>query len=286
MTVEGAPATSADPPSDTDLLTSKFAPSSPAVGITERPRLLEAVASASQKRLTLVNAPVGYGKTTVLADWYRRQRGADEIVAWLSLERAENDPALFWRYVVGALRWSGFEGGANAEAILRVPGADVGAAIRSLLNDLAAADKRIALILDDYHVVEEPACHELVAYLLEHRYIAVERGALRLLLNEDGPLSDLLLSTFISRREALQSVQGIGLEIVGPHGSEPTMRMLEFARANRLPYTWEEPPRPAAARCRSCGCPAEESCTVQQPARCCALSGSGSSSHLARRSTC
>ena len=72
------------------------------------------------------------------------------------------------------------------------------------------------------------------------RYIAVERSALRALLNEDGPLSDLLLSTFISRREALQTVQGIGLEIVGPHGSEATMRMLEFARANRLPYTWQE----------------------------------------------
>ena len=72
------------------------------------------------------------------------------------------------------------------------------------------------------------------------RYIAVERNALKALLNEDGPLSDLLLSTFISRREALQTVQGVGLEIVGPHDSEPTMRMLEFARANRLPYTWEE----------------------------------------------
>ncbi len=72
------------------------------------------------------------------------------------------------------------------------------------------------------------------------RYIAVERGALRSLLNEDGLLSDLLLSTFIARREALQSVQGIGLEIVGPHGSEATMRMLDFARANRLPFTWEE----------------------------------------------
>lgn len=72
------------------------------------------------------------------------------------------------------------------------------------------------------------------------RYIAVERGALRSLLHEDGPLSDLLLSTFISRREALQSVQGIGLEIVGPHGSEPTMRMLDFARANKLPYSWQD----------------------------------------------
>ena len=72
------------------------------------------------------------------------------------------------------------------------------------------------------------------------RYIAVERRALRSVLDEDGPLSDLLLSTFISRREALQSVQGIGMEIVGQHGSEPTMRILQFARANRLPYTWRD----------------------------------------------
>ena len=78
------------------------------------------------------------------------------------------------------------------------------------------------------------------------RYIAVERGALRALLTEDGPLSDLLLSTFISRREALQSAQGVGLEIVGPHSSESTMRMLDFARANRIPYTWGEAAPPDA----------------------------------------
>src|SRR5512132_4426035 len=71
------------------------------------------------------------------------------------------------------------------------------------------------------------------------KYIAVERAKLRRLLDEDGPLSDLLLSTFISRREALQSV-GVGLEIVGPRGSEPTMRILEFARANRIPCTWQD----------------------------------------------
>jgi thioredoxin reductase (NADPH) len=72
------------------------------------------------------------------------------------------------------------------------------------------------------------------------RYIAVERSALRSLLDDDGPLSDLVLSTFIARREALQSAQGVGLEIVGPRASEPTMRILEFARANRLPYTWRD----------------------------------------------
>jgi thioredoxin reductase (NADPH) len=72
------------------------------------------------------------------------------------------------------------------------------------------------------------------------RYIAVERAALRTLLFEDGPLSDLLLSSFIARREALQSAQGVGMEIVGPRASEATMQLLEFARANRLPYSWED----------------------------------------------
>ena len=75
------------------------------------------------------------------------------------------------------------------------------------------------------------------------RYIAVERDALRPLLFEDGPLSDLLLSTFISRREALQQVDGVGLEVIGPRSSPATMRMVEFARSNRIPYTWLDPER-------------------------------------------
>jgi thioredoxin reductase (NADPH) len=82
------------------------------------------------------------------------------------------------------------------------------------------------------------------------RYISVERDELFKLLFEDAPLSDLVLSAFIDRREALQRVEGIGIEIVGPRSSEATMRMLDFARANRLPFTWhdespangEEPP--------------------------------------------
>jgi thioredoxin reductase (NADPH) len=75
----------------------------------------------------------------------------------------------------------------------------------------------------------------------ELRYIAVDREALRSLLFEDGPLSDLLLSTFIARREALQGVHGIGFEVLGPHSSEATLRIVEFARSNRLPFTWRDP---------------------------------------------
>ena len=72
------------------------------------------------------------------------------------------------------------------------------------------------------------------------RYIEVERDELRKLLFDDAPLSDLLLSAFIDRREALQRVEGIGVEVVGPRASDATMRMLGFLRANRLPFTWHD----------------------------------------------
>jgi thioredoxin reductase (NADPH) len=87
------------------------------------------------------------------------------------------------------------------------------------------------------------------------RYIAIDRDVLRSLLYEDGQLADVVLAAFIGRREALQRVQGIGLEIVGPHSSRATMEMIEFARRNRLPFTWRDPERaddqPASSRVRN-----------------------------------
>ena len=79
-------------------------------------------------------------------------------------------------------------------------------------------------------------------------YIAIDREALRPLLFEDGPLSDLLLNTFIARREALQRLEGVGVEIIGPHSSPETMRMVEFARVNRLPFAWDDSPPPRGAK--------------------------------------
>lgn len=82
------------------------------------------------------------------------------------------------------------------------------------------------------------------------RYIEVDRDALRQIMFEDGPLGDLLMSAFVARREALQQVQGVGFEIIGPRSSEQTRRMAEFARRNRLPFTWrdtEHSEDPAAA---------------------------------------
>ncbi len=82
------------------------------------------------------------------------------------------------------------------------------------------------------------------------RYLAIQRDALRSLLYEDGPLSDVVLSAFIARREGLQRVHGLGLEIIGPQSSKATMRIVNFARSNRLVFTWRDPEHaddPAAA---------------------------------------
>src|SRR5215218_7637206 len=73
------------------------------------------------------------------------------------------------------------------------------------------------------------------------RYIAVDRDVLRQLLFDDASLADLLLPAFTARREALQEQQGIGVEIVGPRSSESTRQIADFARRNRLPYSWRDP---------------------------------------------
>ena len=76
------------------------------------------------------------------------------------------------------------------------------------------------------------------------RYIAVEREVLRPLLFEDGPLGDVLLSAFMSRREALQRHQGIGVEIIGPRSSAETRALLDYVRRARLPHTWRDEDEP------------------------------------------
>jgi thioredoxin reductase (NADPH) len=79
------------------------------------------------------------------------------------------------------------------------------------------------------------------------RYIAVDRDDLRPLLFDDGPLADLLLSTFTARREALQGITGIGIEVIGPRSSESTRRIVDYVRRSRLPYTWRDPEHAADA---------------------------------------
>jgi LuxR family transcriptional regulator, maltose regulon positive regulatory protein len=149
------------------LLLTKLRPPAAAPGVIKRPRLIETLSAAASRPLTLVRAPVGYGKSTLLAEWWHGIRSTGPVVAWLTLDEPENDPALFWRYVVGALRDAGSPVGEEAEMRLCAPGADPRGAVTGLLNELASQPLRTVLVLDDYHAIREPECHELMALFLD-----------------------------------------------------------------------------------------------------------------------
>src|SRR5829696_757780 len=115
------------------------------------------------------------------------------------------------------------------------------------------------------------------------RYIAVDREALRPLLLEDGPLADVVLSNFMRRREALQGLEGVGIEIVGPRSSASTRRLVEFAR--RTPKLVGRSTPSSRFSCHSSGSPEGPSCTTRAMASCRERSTLASRSQDARRST-
>lgn len=152
-----------------ELVATKLVPPRVRAGYIPRKRLIDALAAGRDRRLTLVDAPTGYGKTMLVAAWCAELAERTGFgIAWLSLATTENDPALLTRYLIGALRRSGLAIGGEAETMLHVPGASPMAWMRSLVNDLAAVDTKTTLVLDDYHLIAEPACHALVQFLLDH----------------------------------------------------------------------------------------------------------------------
>jgi LuxR family transcriptional regulator, maltose regulon positive regulatory protein len=139
----------------------------PPSGFVPRPRLLERLAQGIGRGLTVVCTPAGFGKTTLLGDWTRRSRRPS---AWLSLDAGDNDPTRFWRYVVAALE--GVRPGACAPvgALLRGPHEPpLEAVVTAVINELMTVPggDQVALILDDYHLIEAPLVHESVTFLLD-----------------------------------------------------------------------------------------------------------------------
>jgi LuxR family maltose regulon positive regulatory protein len=129
-----------------------------------RTNLLAALDAAGACRLTLVAAPPGFGKTTLLAQW-AAQTGA--AVGWLSLDADDNDPARFVAHLVAALGQARPGIGERALAALRGPGGDLGEVVLPLLlNDLARLDTDTVLVLDDYHLVSSATVHEALAQLI------------------------------------------------------------------------------------------------------------------------
>jgi LuxR family maltose regulon positive regulatory protein len=132
----------------------------------ERAALLTRLNGAFAHTLTLLSAPAGYGKTTLLSDWAARRA---EQVAWLSLDPSDGDLSRFLVYLVAALQTVDPDLGQAAPAMLQPPQPSPTAAIiTALINDIEQFASPIILILDDYHSVESEPFHEAVASLLEH----------------------------------------------------------------------------------------------------------------------
>jgi ATP/maltotriose-dependent transcriptional regulator MalT/DNA-binding SARP family transcriptional activator len=138
-------------------------------GLVPRPRLSERLDRGTASKLTLVSAPAGFGKTTLLTEWLTAAPVDERRVAWLSLDRADNDPASFWTYVIAALRTVASGIGESALTLLRAPQPPpIETVLTALLNDLGATADDIVLVLDDYHVIDASTVQDGMAFLLDH----------------------------------------------------------------------------------------------------------------------
>ena len=151
------------------LLSTKLHPSQARPKLVARPRLTESLIGDPGRRLTLLSAPAGFGKTTLLNEWTRGRTGDGRSVAWVSLDEGDNDPVRFLSYLVAALRTVEERVGEGVLAALRSPEAPrIEAVVGTLVNELAEFPAEIVIILDDYHTIDSESVHRIVSFLLEH----------------------------------------------------------------------------------------------------------------------
>ncbi len=132
--------------------------------LVPRPRLSDRLSPVSRPRLTLVSAPPGFGKTTLVA----ASLDAATPVAWVSLDESDQRPEAFWTYVVTALNTAVPGTGAGALPLLHGAHPPIQSALAIVLNELSATSDGVVLVLDDYHLADGPAIANDVAFLLEH----------------------------------------------------------------------------------------------------------------------
>lgn len=138
-------------------------------GLVPRRRLIERLERGTASRLTLVSAPAGFGKTTLLAEWLATATADAPRVAWLSLDASDSHPPSFWTYLITALQTVQPGLGAGAIALLQSsqPPA-IETPLAGLLNEVDAVSNDVVLVLDDYHVIDARPIHDGIAFLLDH----------------------------------------------------------------------------------------------------------------------
>ncbi len=138
--------------------------------IVPRRRLIEQLDEGTNRRLTLISAPAGFGKTTLLAEWIRQ---SDRCVCWVSLDESDNNLSRFWAYFIGALQTFRPDLGENTRIVMNAQMRQPHrlrqeALLTPLVNEIAALKENIGLVLDDYHIITNAEIHEGIAFLLEH----------------------------------------------------------------------------------------------------------------------
>ena len=152
--------------------------------LVSRAHLIERLNAGLHYKLTLVSAPAGFGKTTLVAEWVAT---SGRPVAWLSLDENDNDPARFFTYLVAALQTVDPNIGQAAQAMSQTPQPPPPESLlASLVNDIAAAPRPFALVLDDYHLIHTLPIHQQLAFLLKHQPPQMH---LVIATREDPPLS-------------------------------------------------------------------------------------------------
>jgi LuxR family maltose regulon positive regulatory protein len=152
------------------LLHTKLAPPRPQPSLVPRPALLARLDAGLGRKVTLVAAPAGFGKSTLVAEWTARlgREGATPV-AWLALDAGDNDPNRFWRYAITACRAFDDRLGREALAALRMSLLPFSVdALTSFINELAALPAPCVLVLENYHLITAQAVHDALAYLIDH----------------------------------------------------------------------------------------------------------------------
>jgi len=156
------------------VLTTKFYIPPCRPNLVQRTRLLQKLTGGLQsgQKITLISAPAGFGKTTLVTEWLASlsESKFETSVAWISLDETDNDLPVFLTYLVTAIQKCIPTAGEKTQRMLEsgaAPQADV--LLLPLLNDLAGLSKPLLLVLDDYHEIQQPAIHEAMTFLIEHQ---------------------------------------------------------------------------------------------------------------------
>ena len=151
---------------DYPLLATKLHIPEPRLELVPRTALIERLNNGIRRKLTLISAPAGFGKTTLLSEWIFH---GELPAAWVSLDNGDNDPAHFLKYVLAALqRVEPKVGNASATLLQSPQQPPFEAIITSLILEIEDIPNDFVLVLDDYHSIETSAIHQLVEFLISH----------------------------------------------------------------------------------------------------------------------